>query len=157
MDDYYIKADCDAVAMLFHFEDDILDMLLYKGAASADIYNDYPNGDSYHFESHVDRWYSLKDAAILLDALSEYKETDSGLWQGQEPSAAIDTQAAFTYGNAVLCHFVDYIKELNADYSDMESVRAEEWEDEYGDEDDDKKRAAVAQWPDEWVKNKSEE
>jgi hypothetical protein len=57
----------------------------------------------------------------------------------------------------VLCHFRDYIKELNVDYSDMESVRAEEWEDEYGDEDDDKKRAAVAQWLDEWVKNKSEE
>jgi hypothetical protein len=51
----------------------------------------------------------------LIDQLSEHEETDSGLWEGQQPKEAIGTCAAFTYGNAVYSEWTDLIDELNGE------------------------------------------
>jgi hypothetical protein len=119
MSNYYQAAKSDATDTVLNFQDEILDQLLSTGEASDDLYNDYPNGDSYHHESHVDKWYHLTEAAELLDELRDYEETDYGLWEGQAPRDAISTQAAFTYGNAVLSLWHDLIGEINDAASDL--------------------------------------
>ena len=99
---YLREAADDAADTVRNFADEILEQLLDDGKASDDLLNDYPDGDAWHHESHVDKWYSMIDAAILIDQLDEFEETDSGLWQGQSFKDAISTCAAFTYGNAVM-------------------------------------------------------
>ena len=98
---YRDAALSDAKDTVEYFADEIVDQLM-DGKASDDLLNDYSRGDEYHHESHVDQAYGLLEAAQLLDELYKHEETDSGLWDGQEPREAIATQAAFTYGNAVL-------------------------------------------------------
>ena len=110
---YQEEATEDAQETARYFLDEIIESFMDKGEASDDLLNDY--SDSYHHENHVDKWYSLQDAAQLLDELDDYEETDTGLWEGQPPKDAISTQAAFTYGNAVYQKFQKLIKEINDD------------------------------------------
>lgn len=105
----------DADDMVRNFQEEILDQLIDSGEASDDVNNDYPDGDAYHHENHVDRAYSLVEAAELLDELSEYEETDSGLWEGLAPRDAIAAQAAYTFGAAVTSLWSDRIREINQD------------------------------------------
>ena len=95
---YLREAADDAADTVRNFADEILEQLLDDGKASDDLLNDYPGGDAWHHENHVDKWYSLIDAAELIDQLSEFEETDSGLWEGQQPKEAISTCAAFIVG-----------------------------------------------------------
>ncbi len=74
---------------------------------------------SYHHENHTDRAYNLSDAADILDRLSEFEETDSGLWEGQEPRDAISAQAAYTYANAVYSEWRDLIEQLEEELEDL--------------------------------------
>jgi hypothetical protein len=94
------------------YQDAIVEQLIRNDEASNDLLNDYDNGDSWHHENGVDREYDLKEAADLL-------ETDRGLWEGQEPRKAISTQAAFTYGNAVHHFWHEFIKEINARWTQV--------------------------------------
>ena len=113
---YLSKAKSDAQDTAINFLDEIVEHLLQTGGEiSDDLNNDYENGDAYHHENHVDKWYGLLEAANLLDELSEYEETDNGLWEGQEPRKAIATQAAYTYGQAVWSLWSDLVKEIMAD------------------------------------------
>ena len=109
----YQDAKSDAANFVLNFKDEVLDQLIDKGEASDDFLNDYPGGDSYHHETHVDKWYSLSEADEVLSSLSDFTETDYGLWQGLEPRDAISAQAAYTYGNAVYSMAVDLIEEIN--------------------------------------------
>lgn len=114
MSSYLSDAQSDAQDTANHFFDEILESFMdHDGKASDDLNNDY--SDSYHHENHVDKDYNLQEAAELLDELSEYEETDSGLWQGLEPRRAITCMAAYTYGNAVYQNFVKLIEEINDD------------------------------------------
>lgn len=113
--DYYTRAKNDAVEMVHNFLDNIVEMLLASGEASDDLYNDYPDGDAYHHETHIDKAYNLTQAAQVLDDLSDYEETDSGLWHGLAHREAIGAQAAYTYGNAVYSLWRDLIEEINED------------------------------------------
>ena len=110
---YLREAADDAADTVRNFADEILEQLLDDGKASDDLLNDYPNGDAWHHESHVDKWYSMIDAATLIDQLDEFEETDSGLWEGQSFKEAIGTCAAFTYGNAVMSEWHDLIERIN--------------------------------------------
>jgi hypothetical protein len=112
---YYQDAENDARDTAENFLDVIIEQLLADGKASNDLNNDYPDGDAWHHEQHVDKSYTLTEAAELLDELSDYEETDWGLWQGQDPREAISTQAAYTYGNAVYSLWHDLIEEINSD------------------------------------------
>jgi hypothetical protein len=115
MADYRKEARSDARDTADYFAEQIIEQLMESGEASRDLFNDYPDGDAYHHESHVDKDYSLQEAARLLDELSEHEETDSGLWEGLEPRRAIAAQAAYTYGAAVLSLWSDLIDEINGD------------------------------------------
>jgi hypothetical protein len=116
---YLREATDDAAETVRNFADEILEQLLDKGEASDDLLNDYPNGDAWHHESHVDKWYSLIDAAELIDQLSEFEEDDAGLWQGQQPKEAISTCAAFTYGNAVYSEWRELIEKINTEAAEI--------------------------------------
>lgn len=118
-ENYWDDAKSDAAEMVENFRDEIVEMLIDDGKASDDFNNDYPNGDAYHHESHVDKWYDLQDAAAVLQQLSDHKETDTGLWEGLEPEAAIGAQATFTYGNAVAYHWGLLIEEINDAWGDI--------------------------------------
>lgn len=118
-ENYHEMAEDDARETVEEFLDTIVEALIDKHEASDDLNNDYPNGDSYHHERHVDQSYSLLEAAQLLDQLSEHEETDEGLWEGQSPREAVATQAAFTYGNAVYSEFTDMIKRINEEVESL--------------------------------------
>lgn len=124
MSNYREAVKDDARDMVAEFRDTIIELMLERGKASNDLYNNYPDGDSYHHESHVDKAYNLLDAAILLDELEYAEETDYGLWEGQDPRAAVSTQAAFTYGNAVMQEWQEMIEGLNNLYEEW----SEEWD-----------------------------
>ena len=72
-------------------------------------------------ENHVDKSYTLSEAAELLDDLDDYEETDEGLWEDLSPRDAISAQAAYTYGNAVNYLFGDLTKKINKD-DDIEDL-----------------------------------
>ena len=112
---YLREAADDAADTVRNFADEILEQLLDDGEASDDLLNDYPNGDAWHHECHVDKEYSLIDAATLIDQLMEFEETDSGLWEGLEPRRAIAAQAAYTYGNAVYNEWRELIEKINSE------------------------------------------
>jgi len=135
-EDYHAKAAEYAADTVRNFEDEILEQLIDAGEASDDLLNDYPNGDAWHYENHVNKWYNLSDAAELLRQLDEYEETDSGLWEGQQPAEAIGTCAASTFGNAVGDQWRELIEKINEDAHeivrdfDLRIDDAEEDEDE---------------------------
>lgn len=110
---YRDDAQREAWDTLVEFASEIAEQLGDNGAASNDLFNDYPDGDRYHHETHVDHEYDLSAAAQILDELSDFEETDSGLWEGLEPRRAISAQAAYTYGNAVLSSWYDLVDDLN--------------------------------------------
>jgi len=112
---YLQEASNDAGETIHNFADEILEQLLDDGLASKDLLNDYPDGDSWHHASHVDKDYSLHDATTILDQLDEFKETDSGLWEGQSLKEAISTCAAYTYGHAVYNEWTELIEKINQD------------------------------------------
>lgn len=113
MTDYDDSAKSDAEDMARNFRDEIAAFLRDGNDVSDDYNNDYPDGDAYHHENHVDKEYDLSEAAELLSELSDYEETDSGLWDGLPPARAIACQAAYTYGNAVTHHWRQIIEAIN--------------------------------------------
>lgn len=118
-ENYLKKAAEDARDMASYFIDDIVEMIASDGEADEDMGNrSYGRADEYHHETHVDRSYTLIEAANLLDQLDQFEETDAGIWEGQSPREAISTQAAFTYGNAVYDAWQELIKDINSAIGD---------------------------------------
>lgn len=113
--DYVDKARADAAGTAANFINEIAEQLLESGEASTDLFNDYPGGDEWHHECHVDQCFDLSTAAEVLDQLGDHEETDTGLWEGMKPREAIGAQAAYTYGNAVYHYWRKLIREINGD------------------------------------------
>jgi hypothetical protein len=112
MGDWLKKAEADARECVVNYMDTVCEMAR-NGEVSNDLLNDYPNGDSYHHEAHVDYDYDLIEAGEILRELGEWEETDSGLWQGMEPRRGVAAQAAYTYGNCVYHKWQELVEELN--------------------------------------------
>jgi hypothetical protein len=110
---YLREASDDAGETVRNYADEILEALLDSGEASDDLLNDYPNGDSWHHECHVDKAYDLADAAAVLDELYDFEETDTGLWEGLGTKEAVSACAAYTYGNAVYSEWREKIEKIN--------------------------------------------
>jgi hypothetical protein len=123
-DDYSANADSDAKDMARNFLDEIVEQLHDDNEASDDYNNDYPGGDSYHHETHQDKAYDLDDAVKVLRQLSQYEETDDGLWEGLGAEEQISARAAYTYGNAVGSIWSDIIKKINSEFEDVAPVLA---------------------------------
>lgn len=65
----------------------------------------------------TDRAYSLTDAAYIIESCVN-EETDSGLWEGQQPEQAISTKAAFAYSMDVWFKCEEIYKEIKEAYED---------------------------------------
>ena len=122
---YRQEAEDDAANLVLeYFMDEIVDQIIDKGEASADINNDYANGDGIFHETIVDRSYHMTEAAELLSQLYEYAEEDAGLWEGETDIDRIaEIQAAYTYGNAVWDELETLIMNINS--LDMDYIRFE--------------------------------
>jgi hypothetical protein len=95
--DYDNDVQEDAVGFLEDHEDEFKEAI--KDGTDFDI-NDISCLDTSFHESITDRAYSLTDAAYIIEHC-ENEETDSGLWEGQQPEDAISTKAAFSYSRDV--------------------------------------------------------
>lgn len=122
---YHQEAEDDAANLVLeYFMDEIVDQIIDKGEASADINNDYDNGDGIFHETIVDRSYHLTDAAELLSQLYRNAEEDTGLWEGETNVDRIaEIQAAYTYGNAVWDEFDTLIMNINS--LDIDDIKLE--------------------------------
>ncbi|WP_333641477.1 hypothetical protein [Mesotoga prima] len=122
---YRQEAEDDAANLVLeYFMDEIVDQLINKGEASADINNDYDNGDGIFHEVITDRSYHMTEAAELLSQLYEYAEEDAGLWEGETDVDRIaEIQAAYTYGNAVWDEFDTLIMNINS--LDIDDIKFE--------------------------------
>jgi len=79
--------------------------------------------DDYRLHEWCDNdfiYVDLIDSAEIIDQ-SNNVETDSGLWEGQEPQEAIKTQAFFTYRNDMYWEIKEQVEEkLNDRLSELE-------------------------------------
>lgn len=119
--DYVTEAYNDAAYLIMeYFMNEIVDQIIDQGEASADINNDYYNGDGIFHEVIIDRPYSLDEAAELLSQLYRHTEEDHGLWEGEDDIDRIaEIKAAFTYGNAVWAELDDLITDINNEVDDI--------------------------------------
>ena len=110
----------DAKDFFQNFETEVIDQLIEKGEVSGDYFGDYEGGDSYFHENYVDKWYSRREAVDLLEELSQFEETDSGIWEGLDLDRQLSAMAAYTYGNAVSCFIREFAEKLsNIDLDDL--------------------------------------
>src|SRR5574344_1543249 len=119
--DYVTEAYNDAAYLIMeYFMNEIVDQIIDQGEASADINNDYYNGDGIFHEVIIARPYSLDEAAELLSQLYRHTEEDHGLWEGEDDIDRIaEIKAAFTYGNAVWAELDDLITDINNEVDDI--------------------------------------
>lgn len=103
----------DAMLWFEHFDNEMLEQFMEYGEISTDLRNDYHNGDSFIHNYYTDNYFDLNESAQILDELSEFEETDWGLWQGLQPEEAISAKAAYTYSNAVYWRIVEIIEQVN--------------------------------------------
>jgi hypothetical protein len=112
--DYSKDITQEAKDFIEQHEDDIKEAI--KNDAEWD-YNDMEFLDSSWHSDIVDRSYSLEDAAYIVEN-SDNTESDSGLWEGQEPRDALVTQAAYSYANDVWFECQRIYDEMKSDYQD---------------------------------------
>ena len=82
--------------------------------------NDIDDLDERFFETVTDRAYTLHDAAYIVEEC-ENEETDTGLWEGQQPEDAIKTKAAFSFANDVWFECKRLYGELEEETDEKES------------------------------------
>lgn len=110
-----------------NFIPEIVDLIMDEGEASSDLNNDYANGDCIFHETIVDTDYNSEEAIELLQELSAFEETDSGLWEGKDWDDILRIKAAYTFGNAVSDEFetlISTINDIDLDEAIKEAVRA---------------------------------
>ena len=116
------KADEDAKYFIKDYlTDEIVEQFMMDGEIGEDIRNDFSSGDSAFHEAIVDRDYDTQEATDLVYELSEFEETDTGLWEGKDWEAALAMKAAFTYGNAVYDKATDILNDIREEI-DMDEL-----------------------------------
>jgi len=111
---YDTEIENEAYAFLSELEDDIKAAILDEIEDISEIdcsesgYGEIR--DAFH-EQVVDRAYSIEDAAYVIAECTE-EETDTGLWEGREMHEAMQTCAAFSFGNDVWARVEEMYTEL---------------------------------------------
>ncbi len=111
---YEKDVEDDAEALIFDNED------MFKEAIKDENdfdRNDIGGLDSLFHETIVDRSYTPSDAGIIMESC-ENPESDSGLWEGQEPTQAMCSMAAWSYANDVWFKAEELYKELQGEYNE---------------------------------------
>lgn len=107
-----------------------------------DIYSFFQE-DALQWTDNEFIYVDLLDAATIIDE-SDNEESDSGLWEGQEPKDAIKTMAFYTFYNDIMDGLKDsvlsYLEEAKVDAErkvDELEYKQTELENELDEEDDD--------------------
>ena len=145
-EDYRANADYDAREFIDNFTEEIIEELEAMMSNPMGVI-DRDRAQTWLHEYITDREYDLLSAAQLLDQLSEHCESDSGLWQGQEPRDAISTQAAFTYRNAVYSIVRSYLENIVSEYQGFEP----EDEDDSDEKQQEDARAMIKEYIDTYI------
>lgn len=74
--------------------------------------------EDFHLDI-TDRAYTLSDAAYIIENC-ENEETDSGLWENQQPEDAIKTKAAFSFSMDVWLKCEELYQEIQVRYDEIE-------------------------------------
>lgn len=114
----------EARSFVNEYKDDLLDEVKNGNTDVYEFVNDY------RVHEWVDNdfiYVDLIDSAEILEQ-SDNVETDSGLWEGQEPAEAIKTQAFFTYRNDLSGEVISMFKSVLQDKLDELEERLEELE-----------------------------
>lgn len=120
---YTKKAKADACDMAENFLDEIVEQVAGEGRASHDYVEDYPDGDRYHNDSHVDKWYSFRESCDILTELDDLsQQLLKRLWDGDGLKKAIMRKARHAYGDSVLRCWGEIIEWINED-AEVKSVR----------------------------------
>ena len=115
------KALEDAERILTDNLDDIV-QCCQEGGEFPRFFSDVVSIDDAVMEMTTADGLSLVEAAQLLAELSQYKETDRGLWKGMEPADAVCSQAYWTYRSAVQSEIQDYVKKAYLDTAVTKAV-----------------------------------
>lgn len=92
--------------------------------------NDIDALDTRFHEEITDRGYTLSDAAFIIEN-SDNPETDSGIWEGQQPEDAIRTKAAYSFSNDVWFKCDEIYNEIKEEYKEQQiSLNADDNETE---------------------------
>lgn len=113
--DYQKDVSDDAVSFLQDHEE------AFKEAIVDDLDFDRNDIDCLDMDFHLDitdRAYALSDAAYIIENC-ENEETDSGLWESQQPEDAIKTKAAFSYSMDVWFKCEKLFKEIKERYDEI--------------------------------------
>lgn len=98
---------------LLYYADDLTRELIRAGHLPQYV-QQLPDRLADHIDDHIfedTRWnriFNTQEAAEILSQLSDHLETDSGLWDRQEPEEALSSQAGWTMRNAAN-HWADHI------------------------------------------------
>lgn len=127
MVDYEKDVEQEAKEFMQEIEDEL------KEAIKEDLdfdRNDIDVLDTRFHEVITDRSYSLSDAVFVIEN-SDNEETDTGLWEGQQPEDAIRTKGAYTFSNDVWFKCEEIYKDIKAEYEMQErelDVDAEDYD-----------------------------
>ncbi len=123
---YHHAALSDACDMAEKFIDEIVSVIASGNEPSTfygDYYNQHCDGVMYHYQNHVDMYYSPAEAVELLEELADHEqEEDDPACRGWK--STLSSIAARTYGNAVASLFAGIIEEINND-DELHVLRAE--------------------------------
>lgn len=102
-----------------HFLDELVeDVVESQGVRTAMSVEVSYWDDQYIYNHFVDRNWTLRDAVDLVEELAFHVETNSDLWDGQDPSEALKIQAAHTFANAAESEFKDKMGDVNVAVTD---------------------------------------
>jgi hypothetical protein len=117
-ENYYGYVQTEAKSFVDEYIDEAVE---YIRDGNTDMH-DFLNDEKIHTWVDNDFIYvDLLDSAHILDQ-SDNVETDWGLWEGQEPRKAIETQAFFTYRTDLYIEVKDLMEaELEGHKADIET------------------------------------
>ena len=107
--DYSNEIEREAVNFLLNHEEMIVEAL--KENKDFDR-NDIDDLDTAFHENIVDKAYTTKDAAYVIDNCRN-PETDSGLWEGQEPIESLQSMAAWSFAHDVWVELMELYDTMN--------------------------------------------
>lgn len=117
------------------FIDEMFDEFIEAMQNEEDYFFNDSGVEDRFFECVGDRSYTLTDAAFVIEN-SDNVETDSGLWEGQDPVDAVCSQAAYTFSNDVRIKIEEIYEDVKSEYDRAYSDVYDELADKYSDDAD---------------------
>ena len=109
----------DSGTFIDYYKETLIDNIFKKGYITTDVY-DYKDSDEFIVECVDTNSFDLLESAAIIKELSDFEETDSGLWCDLQPEEAIEVKAIYTYKNAVIFYISEMLEKINESVSDLD-------------------------------------